>query len=258
MHYEVHGRTDSDAPPVLLVSGLGGAAHYWTPNLPALARDYRIIAYDQRGTGFSPDTLPVGYTIAEMAREAASLLDRLGVTRCHVIGHALGGLIGLELVLMRPLLVDRLVLVNAWARTHPHTLRCFAARTSLLRDTGVAAYVTAQPLFLYPAWWMAERQDWLAAQDTAAIAHFPPVPNVLRRIDAIAAFDRRAELPTVTAPALVMATRDDALVPFQASEELAGLLPNGRLHLVERGGHACNITDAAAFDAEVAAFLAAR
>jgi aminoacrylate hydrolase len=257
MHYEVHGRADPDAPTVLLVSGLGGAAHYWAPNLASLSAGFRVLAYDQRGTGQSPDTLPDGYTVADMADEAADMLDEIGVGRCHVIGHALGGLIGLHLALARPALVDRLVLVNAWARTHAHTIRCFAARTALLQHTGVAAYVAAQPLFLYPAWWMAERQDWLAAQDAAGVEHFPPVDTVFGRIEAIATFDLEARVPEVTAPSLVVATRDDLLVPFQASEDLAARLPNSRLLLLERGGHACNITDPASFDAAVGAFLSA-
>jgi len=257
MYYEVHGRTEPDAPTVLLVSGLGGAAHYWTPNLAALSNEFRVIAYDQRGTGHSPDALPADYAIADMADEAAALLDEIGVSQCHIVGHALGGLIGLQLAWARPALVDRLVLVNAWARTHPHTLRCFAARTALLNHTGVAAYVAAQPLFLYPAWWLADRQEWLAAQDAAAVAHFPPVETVLRRIDAIAAFDLQTDLPAVTASTLVVASRDDLLVPYQASEDLAARLPNAQLSLLERGGHACNVTEPGSFDAAVGAFLRA-
>jgi aminoacrylate hydrolase len=257
MYYEVHGRTEPDAPTVLLVSGLGGAAHYWGPNLVALGSGFRIIAYDQRGTGSSLDALPEDYSVADMADEAAALLDEIGIGRCHIVGHALGGLIGLQLALARPTLVDRLVLVNAWGRMHPHTLRCFAARTALLNHTGVAAYVSAQPLFLYPAWWLADRQEWLAAQDAAAIAHFPPVETTLHRIHAIAAFDLQAELSAVRAPTLAIAARDDLLVPFQASEDLASRLPNARLLLLERGGHACNITDPGSFDAAVCAFLRA-
>ena len=194
MYYEIHGRADADAKTVLLSSGLGGAAHYWTPQLPALAQHFRVIAYDQQGTGRSPGALPDGTSIADMANEAAALLDELAVAKCHFIGHALGGLIGLQLALSRPALLDRLVLVNSWTKTHPHTLRCFAARKSLLSNTGVAAYVAAQPLFLYPATWMADRQDWLAEQDAAGIAHFPPTETVLRRIAAVEAFDLTAHV----------------------------------------------------------------
>ncbi|WP_428486551.1 pyrimidine utilization protein D [Rhodopila sp.] len=255
MHYEVHGRTDPAAPVVLLSSGLGGVAHYWTPQLPALARTFRVITYDQRGTGRSSDSLPQDYAIADMAAEAAALLDELAVETCHFIGHALGGLIGLRLALDRPALIDRLVVVNAWAKTHPHTLRCFAARKSLLLNTGPAAYVAAQPLFLYPAWWMADRTGWLAEQDAAGLAHFPPAHTVLRRIGAIEAFDIEATVPAIAAPTLVIATRDDVLVPSTCSVRLAERLPQGRLELLDHGGHACNITDPAGFDALVGAFL---
>ncbi len=255
MYHELHGRTDPGAPTVLLSSGLGGAAHYWAPQIPALAKDFRVIAYDQTGTGRSGGTVPAGYAIADMAAEAAVLLDTLSVKKAHFIGHALGGLIGLQLAVDRPALVDRLILVNAWAKTHAHTLRCFAIRKSLLLNTGIAAYVQAQPLFLYPAAWLADRQDWLAEQDAAGIAHFPPTETVLRRIAAIEAFDLTADIPRITVPTLVIATRDDVLVPCTCSVILAGRLPAGRLALLDQGGHACNVTDPAVFDAHVTAFL---
>ncbi|HEY0184253.1 MAG TPA: pyrimidine utilization protein D [Rhodopila sp.] len=255
MYYEIHGRTDPGAPTVLLSSGLGGAAHYWAPQIPALAREFRVIAYDQAGTGRSGGILADGYSIADMAAEVATLLRGLGVTKAHFIGHALGGLIGLQLAVDQPGLVDRLVLVNAWTKTHPHTLRCFAARKSLLLNTGVAAYVQAQPLFLYPAAWLADRQDWLTEQDAAGVAHFPPAETVLRRIAAIEAFDLTAAIPTIQAPTLVIATRDDVLVPCTCSIALADALPQCRLELLGEGGHACNITDPTGFDAIVAGFL---
>lgn len=255
MHYEIHGRADPDAPTVLLSSGLGGAAHYWTPQIPALAEDFRVIAYDQNGTGRSPGALPQDYTIADMAKELATLLDDLGVQKTHVIGHALGGLIGLQLAMDRPEMVDRLVLVNAWAKTHSHTLRCFAARKSLLLNTGVAAYVQAQPLFLYPATWLADRQDWLAEQDAIGIVHFPPIETALKRVDAIERFDLTAQIPAINASTLVFATRDDVLVPCTCSIALADQLPQARLELRERGGHACNVTDPEAFNAVIRSFL---
>jgi aminoacrylate hydrolase len=255
MYHEIHGRTDPGAPVAVLSSGLGGAAHYWAPQIPALAKDFRVIAYDQTGTGRSGGTVPAGYAISDMAAEVAALLDALGVTKAHFVGHALGGLVGLQLAVDRPGLVDRLVLVNAWAKTHPHTLRCFAVRKSLLLNTGVAAYVQAQPLFLYPAAWLADRQEWLAEQDAAGIAHFPPAETVLRRIQAIEGFDLSTDIPGITASTLVIATRDDVLVPCTCSIGLADQLAQVRLELLDQGGHACNITDPTGFDALVVAFL---
>jgi aminoacrylate hydrolase len=252
MHYEIHGRDDG-APTVVLSSGLGGAAHYWAPQIPALAQHFRVIVYDQYGTGRSGGCIPDGYSVTTMAAELATLLDQIGVGTYHFIGHALGGLIGLQLALDRSTRLDRLVLVNAWAKTHPHTLRCFSIRKSLLLDTGPEAYVKAQPVFLYPASWMADRKDWLAEQDASGVADFPPTETVLRRIEAVEAFD--ADPSGITTPTLVVATRDDVLVPCSCSLALAESLPRGELILLERGGHACNITDPAGFNTLVARFL---
>jgi aminoacrylate hydrolase len=254
VYYEIHGRQDA-AATVVLSSGLGGAAHYWTPQIADLGRHFRVVAYDQFGTGNSPGSLPANYSIADMAHELGSLLGQLAINKCHFLGHALGGLIGLQMALERPGLIDRMVLVNAWANTHPHTIRCFAARKSLLLDTGVAAYVAAQPLFLYPAEWLADRQAWLAEQDTAGIAHFPPAETVLRRIEAILAFDLQARIPAIEARSLVVATRDDVLVPSFCSTYLATLLPHARLSLLDHGGHACNVTDPTSFNAMASSFL---
>ncbi|WP_428492442.1 pyrimidine utilization protein D [Rhodopila sp.] len=255
MWHEVYGRSNPGVPTVLLSSGLGGSALYWAANIPALAKYFRVIAYDQTGTGRSPATLPPDYAVADMAAEAAGLLDQLAIDKAHVIGHALGGLIGLQMAADRPALVDRLVLVNAWAKTHPHTLRCFNVRKNLLVNSGVAAYVQAQPLFLYPAAWLAERQAWLADQDAAAITHFPPTETVLRRIQAVEAFDLTQAIAGITAPAMVVAARDDVLVPCTCSITLADQLSDVRLELLDQGGHACNITDPDRFDAMVGDFL---
>jgi aminoacrylate hydrolase len=137
VYFDVHGPGDAQA--VLMSSGLGGAAQYWDPNLQALSEKFRVITYDQFGTGRSPGNIREGYTIANMAQEVATLLDGLGIRSCPFVAHALGGLIGLELTCFRPALLNRLVLVHAWIKTHPHTLRCFAARKSLLLNTGISA-----------------------------------------------------------------------------------------------------------------------
>lgn len=255
MHYQVHG--EGNGRTIVMSSGLGGAGHYWTQNLPALSARFRVITYDQSGTGASPAELPDGYAMADMANDVSALLDSLGVTQCHFVGHALGGLIGLQLALMRPELLDRMVLVNAWAKTHPHTLRCFAARKSLLLNTGVAAYVAAQPLFLYPPDWMASRQAWLAEQDAAGVAHFPGNQTVLRRIGAIEAFDLSDRIPTLPHKICALAARDDMLVPSGCSVSLSEALPNAELIVFEQGGHACNVTDPDRFNAAVLGFLGA-
>lgn len=95
MHVEIHGLQADDAPTLVLASGLGGVAGFWQPQLAALTKNYRVVLYDQRGTGRSADTLPADYSMAMMAAELVDALAQRGILRFGLIGHALGGLVGL-------------------------------------------------------------------------------------------------------------------------------------------------------------------
>lgn len=258
MHYEIHGRLEADAPTLVLSSGLGGAGAFWTPQLPILSQDYRVLVYDQMGTGKSPAHLPDGYSIESMAVELLELLDTLEIRRCHFIGHALGGLVGLQIALLRPQLLQSQVLINAWSSPNPHSARCFAVRQNLLRDSGPAAYVQAQSLFLYPPDWIAANSERLARDDLHALSHFPPTANLLRRIEALLAFDIEADLPRIAIPTLLIANRDDMLVPWRCSQHLADQLSNARLELLEYGGHASSVSDSEPFNRVLLDYLAER
>jgi aminoacrylate hydrolase len=255
MHYQVSGNPDAHAATVFLSAGLGGLGSFWQPQLAALEPHFRVVIYDQRGTGKSPANLPADYSITAMAEDVAQIVEELDIRRMHFIGHALGGLVGMALALLRPELIERLVIVNGWARADSHTLRCFAVRKALLRNSGVAAYVQAQPIFLYPAPWLSANAQRVQEDEAHAIAHFPSRENVLARIAALSTFDPGDEINTIHVPTLVYATRDDVLVPYTCSEQLAALLPQAILHLHDSGGHACTVTQADTFNAAVIRFF---
>lgn len=255
LHYEVHGPSDAPAT-VLLSSGLGGSAGFWQPQLGALiAAGHRVVAYDQRGTGRSPGTLPAAYAIEDMAQDVLEILDATNTSRCHFAGHALGGLVGLQLALDAPSRIASLVLINAWSTPNPHSARCFDARLALLGACGPRAYVEAQPIFLYPAAWAAEHAQRVADEVDHAFAHFPGEANMRARIAALRAFDIDARLGDIAAPALVAAAKDDALVPWTCSQRLADGLGDVTLDFMPHGGHAHSVTEAAAFNRSLLDFL---
>jgi aminoacrylate hydrolase len=97
LYYELHGAPD--APPLILSSGLGGSAHYWKPNIAALAEHFHVIAYDHRGTGRSDRALPNVVAVDDFADDILSIMDALDTKRAHLIGHAAGGVAALALAL---------------------------------------------------------------------------------------------------------------------------------------------------------------
>lgn len=254
--YDIHGPTDA-ADTIVLSSGLGGAAAFWTPQVPALVHaGYRVIAYDQRGTGRSAEALPTPYSIAHMARDVVEILDITGTERCHLMGHALGGLVGLQLALDAPERVASLVLINAWSRPNSHSARCFDARLALLGACGPRAYVEAQPIFLYPAAWCVANAARVQAEVDHAFAHFPGEATMRARIGALRAFDVHDRLAEIDVPTLVAAATDDTLVPWTCSQALHDELPDAVLDLVRQGGHAHSVTEAESFNHSMLSFLA--
>lgn len=252
LYYAFHG--SESAPTLILSSGLGGAGGYWAPNLPALSAHHRVLTYDQRGTGRSDRALPATTSIADMAQDVIALMDALDIERAHFIGHALGGMIGVETALLSGR-IDRLVVVNGWRTLSPHTRRCFEARLAILRGAGVEPFLRAQPLFLYPPDWIATHDAALEAELAHHMAGFPGAETMEKRIAAVRAWAPDPQRLAALDKVLVIATRDDFLVPHAASVALAEPIPGAEVVSFDWGGHACNVTDPAGFDRRVLKFL---
>ncbi len=95
LHYEVDGSGD----PLLMVMGLGGSSAGWAPELVVeLARSFRTIIYDNRGTGRS-DKPDVPYSLEMFAADGIAILDDLKISRAHLFGVSMGGMIAQEIAL---------------------------------------------------------------------------------------------------------------------------------------------------------------
>ncbi|UHS58962.1 pyrimidine utilization protein D [Agrobacterium vaccinii] len=257
IYFEVQGRDEADAQTILLSSGLGGSGSYWAPQMEMLQQHFRVVVYDHHGTGRTGGEVPQSGGIAAMADDVVEIAKTLNLETFHFMGHALGGLIGLDIALRKPGLIDRLVLVNAWSKADAHSGRCFDTRISLLENSGVEAFVKAQPLFLYPAQWMSDNAERLARDDAHGVSHFQGKDNVLRRIAALRAFDVDDRLADIENATLVIAAKDDLLVPYSRSLRLAEGLPNAQFVLFDEGAHAVNVTDATLFNTRLETFLLA-
>lgn len=250
IYYEEHGTGE----PLFLVSGLGGAAAYWKPNLPALSARYRVIVHDHRGAGQSAHS-QVRYSVEQMTDDLVRLMDHLKIERAHMVGHSTGGAIGQVLALTRPERLAKLVLFATWTKADKFFRQLFAARRALLTKVGAEAYVRAGTLFLYPPWWIKANEKMVEEREELALAAFPPPEIVASRIDAIVAFDRSAQLSRINAPTLILCAKDDAITPAYFSEELAQKIPGAKLVLLPEGGHCASETALDAFNRALLGFL---
>jgi 3-oxoadipate enol-lactonase len=224
LHYELHG--EEEATPLILLEGLGGDIPGWRRNIPRLAAEHRVVAYDFRGNGRSdkPDA-PV--TMTTFVDDTVALLDHLGVAPVHAYGQSFGGMVALEMALSHPQRVASLVL----ACTH-------AGPPLAARIDPPAKVPKDRPyLALYSEGFAREHPDHVA-EDILVASQNPQPPHAGRRQwEAIQAWDAWDRLGDIRCPTLVLHGTEDRLVAPRNGQMLAERIPGAILFLLEGAGH---------------------
>src|SRR5262245_36535991 len=124
---EIHYEESGAGHPVLFISGLNGVGRYWTPQVPLFAKQFRVITYDQRGTGAS-DQSQREFSVDQMAQETIALMDALRIECAHIVGMSTGGAIGQTIAIEHPQRVAKLALCSTWTHCDAWFRRLFHAR----------------------------------------------------------------------------------------------------------------------------------
>lgn len=244
---------------ILLNIALGASCLFWPPGfLRALSSaGYRVVRYDQRGTGASsrlPDwSRRHPYSLIDMAGDAIAVLDELGIARVHVIGLSLGGFIAQEIAIAHPERVRSLTLMSTSA--DPTDASIPGPRAWPL----IKAAVAALPLLRYrvlggEANLVKEVLAGLQAQggdDPVDMEEWTRIVlydlrergglslRALRQHQAAVTVTRSRYplLGTITAPTLVIHGKNDAFVPIAHGRRLAEAIPTASGLWLEDTGH---------------------
>jgi pimeloyl-ACP methyl ester carboxylesterase len=223
--------------PLLLIMGYGSTMDLWEPQLlDRLAERFRVIVFDNRGTGGS-ERGTQDFTIGRFAEDSATLLQSLGVVQAHVLGWSMGSLIAQELVLRYPSLVGRLVLHAAHcdAKLFPPTPDVLA----MLTDTSGTPEERGMRYIrvLFPDDWL--RDNGLRLKEIF-FRPMGPVPeeSVGMQAAAIAGWEgTTARLGTMGCRTLLITGADDRLVVPDNSRYMSERIPHAELSIIENGGH---------------------
>ena len=253
---KLYWESTSAGAPVLLVMGLGMNATGWWRTVPVLAESFRVIAFDNRGVGRSGRP-PGPYTLAEMADDAAAVLDAAGEERAHVYGISLGGMIAQELALRHPRRVASLVLGATTpggpraVRADDATLAFFGRRAQMPAEEAVWASVP----YNYGAATRREHAQRIA-EDIERRLRFPIEPAPYEaQLAAALDHDALDRLPGLSVPTLVVHGEEDRMVAPDNARILVGAIPDAELALWPGVGH-LYFTDEPEADRGVARFLA--
>jgi aminoacrylate hydrolase len=250
IHYDDVGRGEA----VVFASGLNGVGRYWAPQVALFSQHFRVITYDQRGTGGS-DRIQREFSVDQMARELVGLMDVLNIERAHVVGMSTGGAIGQTMAIEHPQRLMKLALCSTWTHCDAWFRRLFHARRDLYLQAGPELHAQFHPLFLYSPDYVNAHDAEIEEERKRAPTKSSPVEVSVARIDALLRFDRRAGLPGIRAETLVMGSDSDFITPSYFSEALAQAIPRAKLVMIKGGGHSFTVTRAEQFNRELMAFL---
>jgi 3-oxoadipate enol-lactonase len=223
------------APVLVLGSSIGTSTALWEPQVPALARRFRVVRYDHRGHGRSP--VPPGpYELADLGGDVVALLDRLGVQRAHLGGLSLGGMVAMWVAAHAPERVDRLALVCTSAKLGPPAL--WAGRAAAVRTGGMAAI--AEPVVA--RWFPHGYPDDAMVDRMREVLLATPPEGYAACCAAIEVMDLEPVLPTIAAPTLVIAGGEDPATPPEHAERIAAAVPGARLAIVDGAAHLANLS----------------
>jgi pimeloyl-ACP methyl ester carboxylesterase len=249
-----HLRWGAGPTRLLLLHGVGGGREAWSACAPALAdAGLTVMAADLPGYGLSAAIDP--FDLAGMAARVAALVEAGRAGRSVLVGHSMGGMVAQELWARAPGSVQALVLANtspafgkpdgAWQQGF--LAERFAPLEAGLGMAGLAAQLV--PAMLGPA----------APSDAAAAAQamMAGVPEATYRaaLRALVAFDRRAWLPSITVPTLVITGQHDRTAPPEVAARMAARIPGAACVLLPGAGHLAPIEQPAAFSRVLLDFL---
>jgi len=238
LNYDVAGKGE----PLLMIMGLGASSAAWDPELITdLARTFRVITFDNRGTGQS-DKPDAPYSIEMFADDAAGVLDKLDIRRAHIFGVSMGGMIAQEFALAYPERTRGLVLgcTNCGAS---HSIAADpAAIANLIPAPGMDPIEQARRAFSVAcgkAFLNSAAGQNVLTQAIAEMGNYPvtPMHTFMRQGQAIGGFDSFARLGQIKSPTLIIHGDDDSIVPFANADVLQGAIAGSKKHTLKAAGH---------------------
>ncbi len=231
LRYRVEGR--SGAPVIVLIHEIGGSLESFDAAIAPLVSDFRILSFDQRGSGLS-EKVRSSFGIDELTGDLAELIDRTcsAGTACNFVTVAAGGLQALRLFEVRRDLVGSITLCNPALGVDTSRASFLLERADFAETHGMRAGIESTLDKSY----QPELRDDVVFPDVRGryLANDPYGFAESNRV--LARTDMRGKLSSLDCPVMVVAGRHDQVRPHNLSEELAKQIPKCRFELID-GGH---------------------
>ena len=242
------GKNDSSEPALVFLHYWGGTSRTWNEVIAFLQNRFTTVAYDARGWGKSDKSL-AGYALNDLADEALSLVQTLGIQRYVLVGHSLGGKVAQLIASRNPEGLEGLVLV---APAPPTPVRL----PEQMRESQIHAYDNPENVHQtigllsarMPSPTIVQQivEDSMSGSREATLAW--PTASILEDIS--------AEIYKIDVPTLVIAGELDQLDSVeQHKREVVGRIRNAQLAIIKGSGHLVPVDEPSQLAQQIAAFM---
>ncbi|NWI86495.1 ABHDB protein, partial [Pitta sordida] len=240
-HVELEGC--KDRPPLVILHGLFGSHNNFHTVAKMLVRrgSGKVLTLDARNHGSSPHSPEMTYEA--MSLDVQHLLSRMGIAKCIVLGHSMGGKTAMTLALQRPDLVERLISVDIGPSS-----------TAILSE--FSAYVTAMQAVKVPAGLSRSAARQLVDEQLQPVVKQPPLRQYLltNLVEVEGRYVWRTNLEAISqhlaaimdfpvfhkpypGPTLFLAGSDSRYISSRDYPEIQRLFPKAEIQYIQGAGH---------------------
>ena len=231
---------DGSGEPVLLIGGFTMVKEAWEPQVAELSKHFRVITFDNRGVGET--TFPTGpFSVADMAADAAGLLDALGIDAAHFFGVSMGGLIAQVLALDYP---ERVKKVALGCTTHGgrHAVQPEREVMEILGRASdpnipVEEAVRLRLPVIFAERFIREEPERLEEFVRLSIRYWPTSAGAAGQLAALSVFNAKKRLGEIRCPVLAITGSEDRMMPPENSRLLAEGIAGAEHYVVDGTGH---------------------
>ena len=241
---------------IVLINGLADPKESWDLQVPDLVEaGFTVLTFDNRGIGES--SCPAGpYTAGMLADDAKSLVSGLSISKFHLMGVSMGGMIAQVYALKYPEDLRSLTLACTYAAPGPFCSRMFAMWADMAPIMGVPSIMRDVLLWAFTTDFFSnpDRAYELMEVEHGMKFMTQTTPAYLAQLSVIQNFDFKEQIHRIKVPTMVLAGEEDILIPVSLSKEIHHAIPNSTFVRVQ-GGHACMWEYPDAFNAAFLDFL---
>ena len=223
---EIFTQSGGTGTPALFIAGMASDVASWTPLHPLLEDQMRMISFDNRGAGRTISGLD-HWTIDHMVADAVAVLDHYEIEKAHLVGHSMGGMVGLRIAETHPERVGALVMMSSANAPNAKTIQYFQNMAALFAGRMEPAnwFELLFHALFSPAFFDNSENVKAAALAAAGYPFVQSPQDLTRQVKALASI-RPIDLEGISTPILSIVGENDTVTPPHRTELSLKALPH--------------------------------